>query len=90
MVLRDPVTGCYSLPMSKYIAKCGKGHTVLGTGADLDGGWLRCGCGSVGVAKGLKIVVNDRKCGSVCQGATGPACSCSCGGESHGATGVFA
>ena len=75
--------------MAGYIAKCGKGHAVTGTREDVKGGWLHCGCGSVGVAKLVKVVLNDRKCGGVCQGATGPACSCSCGGENHGAGKVF-
>ena len=77
-----------------YIAKCKNGHAVLGTGQDVrdGGGWLQCPCGRAAatVAKEIKVVVNDRPCSGVCQGATGPACSCSCGGENHGTGAVFA
>ena len=27
-----------------------------------------------------------KKCGSLCMGAKGPSCDCSCGGENHGAS----
>lgn len=45
-----------------------------------------CACGSaaveVRVVKGT--VVASRACDARCMGATGPTCSCSCGGENHG------
>lgn len=77
--------------MSTYIAKCKSDHAILGSLEDVRGGWLQCPCGRAAatVAKRIEVVVNDRKCGGVCQGATGPACSCSCGGENHGVSAVF-
>lgn len=69
------------------IAKCRNGHTVKGTFAQCQSGiYLVCPCGSRGVAKGMNITVKaDKDCNGVCMGAQGPSCSCSCGGENHGA-----
>lgn len=72
------------------IAKCSAGHVIKGTwGEDVRGGWLRCGCGRQAVAKTFAPVLNDKPCGARCTGATGPACSCSCGGENHGGGRAF-
>lgn len=68
------------------IAKCRKGHSVQGTWEDVRGGWLHCPCGSVGIAKGLQVIVREEKtCGGRCTSAFGPSCDCSCGGKNHGA-----
>lgn len=69
-----------------YIAKCGNGHVMRGDSQTVNrnGGWLHCPCGKAGIAKGMKITINDKPCGERCTGAVGPACSCSCKGENHG------
>jgi hypothetical protein len=79
--------------ISQLIAKCRRGHVIRGThsrregySANVEGGcWLRCGCGSVGAVKWMTVkIVEEKACNGVCMGATGPSCSCSCGGENHG------
>lgn len=75
--------------MGQVIAKCSKGHVVRGTWEDVKAGWIFCGCGRPAVAKGFKPVHSEKKCGAVCQGATGPSCSCECGGENHGQSMIF-
>ena len=69
------------------IAKCRNGHIVKGTWDDSgrNGGWLICGCGARGMAKGLQVIVKeDHRCGAKCTSALGAKCECSCGGERHG------
>jgi len=52
--------------------------------------WLHCPCGSVGAVKYLTVkIVEEKTCNGICMGATGPSCSCSCGGENHGGNHVF-
>jgi hypothetical protein len=74
---------------TRYITKCfANGHTVQAARfADLHNGvWIKCPCGSYGPAKSMNVkIVAEKVCGSVCMGAQGPSCSCSCGGENHGA-----
>ena len=50
---------------------------------------LVCGCGALGVAKKLEAKFSERVCNSVCMGAQGPSCSCSCDGENHGSAHVY-
>lgn len=71
---------------AQTIAKCRNGHIVKGTWDDAgcNGGWLICGCGARGIAKGLQVRINDTRCGARCTSALGPVCNCDCGGESHG------
>ena len=46
---------------------------------------LECACGGYLIVKPLNGSLNESKrCGSRCQGATGPNCDCQCGGENHG------
>lgn len=81
-------TGPRTYPL---IAKCGRGHAVRGEFNSLIGWqvYLVCSCGSRGVAKKLEAtIVTERVCNGICMGATGPSCSCSCGGENHGANRV--
>jgi hypothetical protein len=76
--------------MNQIIAKCKSGHVVRGTSDDVYGGWIKCGCGREAIAKWMTVVVSEKKCGAVCKGATGPSCSCECGGENHGGSKVAA
>lgn len=85
--------------VSQLIAKCQRGHVIRGTfdrrtgySANAEGGCvLRCECGSAGYLKFMSVkVVETKVCNGVCMGATGPSCSCSCGGENHGAARVYA
>jgi len=75
--------------MSQIIAKCQAGHVVRGTSEDVRGGWISCGCGHQAVAKWMKVTVVEKDCNGVCVSATGPNCSCSCGGENHGHAKIF-
>jgi hypothetical protein len=83
---------------SQLIAKCRNGHVVRGThdkfdgfSANVRGGcWLICPCGSAGMVKWMDVrIVEDTNCSAKCTGATGPVCSCSCGGENHGGKHIF-
>lgn len=71
------------------IAKCRNGHTVKATAVEVGaagGCYITCPCGSRGVARSMNITIKaDKDCNGVCMGAQGPSCSCSCGGENHGA-----
>lgn len=72
----------------RYIAKCRNGHVAQAACfADLvNGVFVKCACGSFGHGFAMTVKhVAEKKCGSVCMGAQGPSCSCSCGGENHGA-----
>lgn len=76
----------------RYITKCRNGHTVQAACyADLHNGcWIKCPCGSFGPAKAMTVkIVAEKVCNGVCMGAQGPSCSCSCGGENHGANHTF-
>lgn len=75
---------------AKMIAKCSAGHVIRGTWDDVTGGWAKCACGRQGMAKMLVAKYSEKKCGSVCQGSTGPSCSCECNGENHGGSKVAA
>ena len=75
---------------AKMIAKCSAGHVIRGTWDDVTGGWAKCSCGRQGMAKMLVAKLSEKKCGSVCQGSTGPSCSCECAGENHGGSKVAA
>lgn len=68
------------------IAKCGRGHSVRGSWDDAgrNGGWLICGCGARGIAKGLTIKITEKSCSGTCTSAFGGSCDCSCGGKNHG------
>ncbi|AYQ98992.1 hypothetical protein PBI_ANJALI_22 [Arthrobacter phage Anjali] len=77
---------------SQIIGKCPAGHVVRGTSEsdNYRGGWIKCGCGRQAIAKFMNVTVKPEKtCNGVCTGATGPSCSCSCGGENHGSGKVF-
>ena len=74
---------------AQAIARCPAGHVTKAGWDEVVGGWLRCSCGRQGVAKTFAPVLSEKVCGARCAGATGPACSCSCGGENHGARHVF-
>lgn len=83
---------------NQLIAKCRNGHIVRGTHSQLagfsenvkNGCWLMCPCGSFGPVKWMDIrIVETTECSAKCTGATGPACSCSCGGENHGGGKTF-
>jgi hypothetical protein len=83
---------------SQLIGKCGRGHVVRGThntfagySANVErGSFLRCECGAAAVIKFLDVrVVEGMLCSGKCTGATGPVCSCSCGGRNHGGRNVF-
>ena len=69
------------------IGKCRNGHTVRSISAESQksGGWIRCACGANAFAKYMNVrIVAEKTCNGICMGATGPSCSCSCGGENHG------
>jgi hypothetical protein len=87
---------------SPLIGTCRNSHVVRGEvrmgewvatteGASVKNNcWLICGCGAAAFAKFMTVTVKEGKvCNSVCMGATGPSCSCSCGGENHGSGMVF-
>lgn len=72
---------------AQTIARCRNGHIVKGSWDDAgrSGGWLVCGCGARGIAKGLDVTIKkDTRCGARCTSALGAVCACSCGGEAHG------
>ena len=50
-------------------------------------------CPTCGFERDANIIngrfVADQKCGGKCVNATGPSCSCQCGGENHGAHYTF-
>jgi hypothetical protein len=84
------------------IGKCRNGHVVRGAivlgrwiattdGASVSGNaWLICPCGSAAFAKCMNVTIKAEKvCNGICMGATGPSCSCSCGGENHGANHAY-
>jgi hypothetical protein len=82
----------------QLIAKCQNGHVVRGTydqragfSANVERGCvLRCECGSAGFLKWMDVrIVEGMKCAAKCMNATGPACSCSCGGRNHGGRRAF-
>lgn len=86
-----------SLAASPLIAKCRNGHVIRGEasprdgivtttpGAGMSGGcWFICPCGAAGVIKWMTVKLTEKACNQTCMGATGPSCSCSCGGENHG------
>lgn len=88
--------------VSQLIGKCRNGHVVRGEsrmgaivatteGATTSGNcWFHCPCGAPAVIKYMKVqMVAERACNGVCMGATGPSCSCSCGGENHGSSMAF-
>lgn len=87
---------------AQIIGKCRNGHVVRGEvrqgewvatsqGASVKNNcWLICPCGSPAFAKFMTVkVVEGKVCNSICMGATGPSCSCSCGGENHGGGHIF-
>ena len=75
---------------SPVIGKCRNGHTVKAHAEDVRAGWILCPCGSRAVARFMTVtVVDDMECSAKCTGASGPVCSCSCGGENHGGSRVF-
>ena len=88
---------------SPLIGKCRNGHVIRGEnrmglivattpGASV---YLNCNfmcpCGSRAAVQYMTVkVVAERACNGICMGATGPSCSCSCGGENHGKNHVYA
>jgi hypothetical protein len=87
---------------SPLIGKCRNGHVVRGEnrmgvvvattpGATVSGNcWFHCPCGKAAMVKYMTVTVaEERACNGICMGATGPSCSCSCGGENHGAARVY-
>lgn len=56
---------------------------------DLIGGYTVDVCGECGrfTTKTAEARVSKVRCGAKCVNATGPACSCECGGKSHGGRG---
>jgi hypothetical protein len=76
--------------ISRVIGKCGRGHTVNTTADEVRAGWIVCGCGARAVARFMDVrIVESMECSTKCTGATGPVCSCSCGGENHGGRHIF-
>lgn len=70
---------------ARVIGKCGRGHIVNTVASEVRAGWITCECGSRAMAKFMDVrVVEEMNCSAKCTGATGPVCSCSCGGENHG------
>lgn len=69
----------------RAFGRCRRGHTVNVDWSEVRGGWITCNCGSAAMARSLEVKHNDRIiCAEKCMGATGPACSCNCGGRNHG------
>lgn len=67
--------------------RCGSGVAARMTTAELQTvSWqVRCGrCNCRTVMVPVQGSYSTRRCNALCQGATGPVCSCECGGENHG------
>lgn len=77
---------------TRFIAtckNCGKVRSYVGGKVDrygMDVRWTTCTCGKAQKAKAVKGTYSERVvCSEKCTAAASHKCSCSCGGENHGA-----
>lgn len=72
---------------SRYLEVNRHAYDAAWLAAVTDAGWICTEHDRFMVTREVKGIVNEEKpCTATCQNATGPSCTCECGGEFHGST----